>query len=100
MLRPAVVLWWGIGLTLLGVVLGIALPALAYGSAPTVNGIDQGLLILMQAVLQLLTGAAPLVGAALIAAGVVMAYLKRLVERAPEHAFRLRADPADPTERP
>ncbi|WP_348787481.1 hypothetical protein [Leifsonia sp. NPDC080035] len=100
MLRPAVVLWWGIGLTVLGVVLGLALPWLLYNQQTPGAAMDQGMLVLLETAVRLLTGVAPLVGVAMIAAGIVMAYLKRLIERAPEHTFRLRGDGSTPPDAP
>lgn len=92
MLRPKVVLWWGIGLTVASTALNLVVPAIVFGawaggSGPT--GVDQGLAVTVQTVLQVVTGALPVLGPALIAASIVMAYVGRLVVRSPEHAFRL-----------
>lgn len=94
MLRPGVVLWWGIGLTVGSTVLNLVVPALVLGAwagGSGAAGVDQGLAVTVQTVLQVVTGALPVLGPALIAASLVMAYVGRLLGRAPEHAFRLGA---------
>lgn len=97
MLRPKVVLWWGIAVTLLSAVLGIALPALVYGGLFLTGAtpLDQGMLGVVQGLLQIVTGTVPVVGGALLSAGIVMAYLARVIERAPDHSFRLTASEDD-----
>ncbi len=89
MLRPKVVLWWGIGLTVAAAVLQWVVPLFFYGSYAQANGVDQGMLFVLQTTGQILNVTLPVIGAALISAGIVMAYLARLIERAPEHSFRL-----------
>lgn len=92
MLRPKVVLWWGIGLTVASTVISVVVPAVVYGAwagETGANGIDQGLAVTVQTILQVVTGALPVLGPALIAAAIVMTYVGRLVVRSPEHAFRL-----------
>jgi uncharacterized protein (DUF697 family) len=92
MLRPKVVLWWGIGLTVGSTLLNLLVPALVYGAwadPSALTGVDQGLAVTVQTVLQVVTGALPVLGPALIAASIVMAYVGRLIGRSPEHAFRL-----------
>ncbi|CAM5322172.1 hypothetical protein [Leifsonia shinshuensis] len=79
-LRPGVVLWWGIGLTLGGVLLTIAIPQLGYtvvvqpGSA---NGVDQALLTLIDLAVRAIAQVISPLGVALIGAAVVMAYVDR-----------------------
>ncbi|WP_349862823.1 hypothetical protein [Leifsonia sp. WHRI 6310E] len=92
MLRPKVVLWWGIGLTVASTVLNLVVPAIFYGAWSGwsgATGVDQGLAVTVQTVLQVVTGAMPVLGPALIAAAIVMAYVDRLAVRSPEHTFRL-----------
>ncbi|WP_052357661.1 hypothetical protein [Leifsonia aquatica] len=92
MLRPRVVLWWGIGLTVASTVINAVVPAIVYGAwagGTGATGFDQGLAVTVQTFLQVVTGAMPVLGPALIAAAIVMAYVGRLVVRSPEHAFRL-----------
>ncbi|MGO4536243.1 hypothetical protein [Leifsonia sp. 2MCAF36] len=81
-LRPKVVLWWGIGLTLGGLVLTTVYPALAYGVMPQnlgAGGVDQGMLTASSYVVQLISQVVPPLGVALIGASVVMAYVGRLL---------------------
>ena len=88
-------LWWGIGLTVGSTLLNLLVPALVYGAwagGTGATGVDQGLAVTVQTVLQVVTGALPVLGPALIAASIVMAYVGRLVARAPEHTFRLGRD--------
>lgn len=95
MLRPKVVLWWGIGLTVASTVLNLVVPAIVYGAwsgGSGATGVDQGLAVTVQTVLQVVTGAMPVLGPALIAASIVMAYLDRLSVRSPQHTFRLGQD--------
>jgi predicted lipid-binding transport protein (Tim44 family) len=101
-LRPKVVIWWGIALAVGGSLLGVFAPGLMYqwyGGADAAGqgfqGIDQGLLSIIQVVVSLATNVCPSVGAALIGAGVVMRYVKNNATRDFEHSFQLgrRADP-------
>ncbi|WP_431220568.1 hypothetical protein [Leifsonia xyli] len=88
-LRPKVVLWWGIGLTAGGLLLAVLVPQLFYNLALPAGGprpIDQGLLLSVDVLTRVLAQGVVPVGAALIAAGVVMTYLARLLGvAAPEH---------------
>ncbi|WP_374010380.1 hypothetical protein [Leifsonia sp. LS-T14] len=87
-LRPKVVLWWGIGLTLAGVLLTILVPQIGYAaivqqdySAPNV---DQALLVLLDLVVRIIGQVLIPLGVALIGASVVMAHVSReLTARAP-----------------
>lgn len=81
-LRPKVVLWWGIVLTIGGMLLTTFLPVLGYavtGTYNTSSGVDQGMLTSLQFVLQLIGQVVPPLGVALIGASVVMAYVARLL---------------------
>ena len=86
MLRPKVVLWWGIGLTLGGVLLAVLLPQIGYALTlqhDASSGVDQGLLIGLNLVVSLIAQVIPPLGTALIAASVVMAYVTRQLVPAP-----------------
>jgi len=86
-LRPKVVLWWGIGLTLAGMLLTTSMPFLGHamtGSYNTASGVDQGLLTGLSYIGQLIAQTVPPLGVALIGASVVMAYLGRLLTPARE----------------
>lgn len=77
-LRPKVVLWWGIGLTVAGALVTLLLPQLAYPVAlqpGTATGVDQALLTLVNLVIQVVGQVLSPLGVALIAVSVVMAYV-------------------------
>jgi hypothetical protein len=80
-LRPKVVLWWGIGLTLAGVLLTMVAPQIGY--APFVQtsysaaGVDRALLVLVELVVRIVNQVLIPLGVALIGAAVVMAYVRR-----------------------
>ncbi len=80
-LRPKVVLWWGIGLAVVGLSLSVLVPQLFYSAALPAGGptpLDQGLLTILDLVTRIFAqGIAPL-GIGLIAASVVMTYVARL----------------------
>ena len=86
-LRPKVVLWWGIALTVGGVLLAMLLPQLAYTAAQqpsAATGVDQALLTLLDLVVRVIAQVMTPLGVALIGASVVMAYVGRLtVPRTP-----------------
>lgn len=80
-LRPKVVLWWGIALTVGGVLLAMLLPQLAYTAAQqpsAATGVDQALLTLFDLVVRVIAQVMTPLGVALIGASVVMAYVGRL----------------------
>jgi len=80
-LRPKVVLWWGIGLTLGGLLLAALMPQLGYALSVQQNasaGVDQGLLSAVSIVVGLTAQVVPPLGVALIGAAVVMTYVARL----------------------
>jgi ABC-type hemin transport system substrate-binding protein len=82
---PKVVLWWGVGLALGGGALIILLPNLAYTVATTGNnlvGVDQGLLMGVDFVVRILSAIVAPLGTALIGAGIVMFYLRQLLQPA------------------
>ncbi|MDN4598605.1 hypothetical protein [Leifsonia virtsii] len=87
-LRPKVVLWWGIGLALAGVLLTLLLPQLSYSLMPdpsSATGVDQGFLVLLSLVIRIVGDLLTPLGVALIGASVVMAYVGRLLAaREPE----------------
>jgi hypothetical protein len=88
--RARVVLWWGIGLLLVGVLVELFLPPLTFGimgvgSAGTTQ-VDQGLLTLLDGVLRVAVSLLTPVGTALLGAGVVMAYLERRDSALPAEA--------------
>ena len=79
-LRPRVVLWWGIGLAAGGLLLSVLVPQLFYNIALPVSGptpLDQGLLVVLDVLTRVLAQGVVPVGAGLIGAGVVMAYIAR-----------------------
>lgn len=87
-LRPKVVLWWGVGLALAGVLVALLLPQLAYSAIPapsSATGVDQGLLVLLDLVIRIVSDLLTPLGVALIGASLVMAYIGRLLSaRAPQ----------------
>ncbi|MGO4299445.1 hypothetical protein [Leifsonia sp. RAF41] len=100
-LRPQVVLWWGIGLTVGGLLATTVLPRLAYGMMPAVsgaNGVDQGLLTGLAYIVQLITQIVPPLGVALIGASVVMAYVRRLLAPVPDRVVTGNEKGAAPVE--
>ena len=81
-LRPKVVLWWGVGLAVAGILLNILLPQVGYALVGPVNAstrIDQGLIAALSILLDLVRQTLLPLGVALIAASVVMAYVARLL---------------------
>jgi hypothetical protein len=80
-LRPKVVLWWGIGLTVGGVLLTVLGPQLGYALAlgRGTTAMDQGLLTVVGVLVQLIAQIVPPLGIVLIGAAVVMAYVARVV---------------------
>ncbi|WP_241702029.1 hypothetical protein [Leifsonia shinshuensis] len=77
-LRPKVVLWWGIGLTLAGVLVTLLLPQLAYTAAmqpSAATRVDQALLTVLDLVIRVVGQVLSPLGVALIGASVVMAYV-------------------------
>jgi len=81
-LRPKVVLWWGIGLTVGGMLLTTFLPFLGNamtGAYDAATSVDQGLLTGLMYIGQLIAQVVPPLGVALIGASVVMAYVGRLL---------------------
>jgi hypothetical protein len=87
-LRPKVVLWWGIGLALAGVLLPLLLPQVSYSLMPepsSATGVDQGLLVLLALVIRVVADLLTPLGVALIGASVVTAYVgRRLGTHEPE----------------
>ncbi|SEH81463.1 MULTISPECIES: hypothetical protein [unclassified Leifsonia] len=85
-LRPKVVLWWGIGLTIGGLLLAVLVPNLSYTFLNAQGGatVDQGLMLLLDVCTRIIMQAIAPVGVALIGASVVMAYVGRLLTPAHE----------------
>lgn len=84
-LRPKVVLWWGIGLTIAGVLVTMFLPQLAYTAAQqpsSAAGVDQGLLLLVDLLTRVIGQVLAPLGVALIGAAVVMTFVARLLSPA------------------
>lgn len=82
-LRPKVVLWWGVALTLAGVLLTILVPQLGYAvvvQPDSATGVDQGLLVVLDLVVRIIGQVLTPLGVALIGASVVMAYVGRPAE--------------------
>lgn len=77
-LRPKVILWWGIVLTVAGVVITLLLPQLAYTAMQqpsAATGVDQGLLTLVDLVVRVIGQLLTPLGVAFIGAAVVMVYV-------------------------
>lgn len=94
-LRPKVVLWWGIGLTLAGVLMTLLLPQLAYTAIQqpsTATGVDQGILLLLDLVVRVIGQVMTPLGVALIGASVVMAFVGRTA------ATRATVAPSEPAD--
>ncbi|WP_434317528.1 hypothetical protein [Leifsonia sp. P73] len=81
-LRPKVVLWWGIVLTVAGVLFTLLLPQLAYTAVQqpsAATSVDQSLLALLDLVVRVIGQVMTPLGVALIGAAIVMAYVGRLL---------------------
>ena len=81
-LRPKVVLWWGIALTVAGLLLAMLMPQLAYTAVQqpsAASGVDQALLTLLDLVVRVIGQVMAPLGVALIGAAVVMQYVGRLL---------------------
>ncbi|MFE4951359.1 hypothetical protein ACFQ9V_14765 [Leifsonia sp. NPDC056665] len=93
-LRPRVVLWWGIALTVAGVLLAMLMPQLAYTAVQqpsAATGVDQALLALLDLVVRVIGEVMTPLGVALIGASVVMAYVGRLLDVRTSEAGQARA---------
>ena len=78
-LRPNVVLWWGVGLAVVGALLVIFVPSLSYylvDSSNSAGGVSNGLLSFLVRVLGAIL---PTLAIVLIGASIVMAYLRQLL---------------------
>ena len=81
-LRPKVVMWWGIGLIAATFILNYTLPGLsyaAYGGGLRADALSQALLGGFATLLGAVNSLAPLLGAVLIGASIVMAYIAKTV---------------------
>ena len=81
-LRPKVVLWWGIGLAIAGILVSLFLPQLAYTAVQqpsSATGVDQGLLLVLDLVIRVIGQVMTPLGVVLIGASVVMTYVGRLL---------------------
>lgn len=82
-LRPKVVLWWGVGLTLAGVLLTILVPQIGYAAIVqqdySTPNVDQAVLVLLDLVVRIIGQVLTPLGVALIGASIVMAYVGRLL---------------------
>jgi hypothetical protein len=81
-LRPKVVLRWGIGLTIAGVLVTLLLPQLAYTAVQQPSSaadIGQGLVLLVDLLTRVIAQVLAPLGVALIGAAVVMSYVARLL---------------------
>ncbi|WP_285113724.1 hypothetical protein [Leifsonia sp. fls2-241-R2A-40a] len=81
-LRPKVVLRWGIGLAVAGLLLAVLVPQVFFSvilPTSTSSPLDQGLMAFVDVLTRVLAlGVVPL-GVAFIGAGIVMTYLDRLL---------------------
>jgi len=81
-LQPKIVLWWGIALTIVGTLLIIFLPDIAYyigGSRDSAAGVDQGLLLGFDLVVRIISAVVTPLGVVLIGVSIVMAYVRQLL---------------------
>ncbi|MGH1522724.1 hypothetical protein ACRAWC_00990 [Leifsonia sp. L25] len=81
-LRPKVVLWWGIALTVAGALLTILIPQI--GIAAVVQpgsdvNVDQGVLTVLEVIVRIIGQVVAPLGVAFIAASLVMTRVGRLV---------------------
>ncbi|MEN2742120.1 hypothetical protein ABCS02_30425 [Microbacterium sp. X-17] len=81
-LRPKVVLWWGIALTVAGALLTILIPQIGIAAivqpGSDVN-VDQGILTVLEVVVRIIGQLVAPLGVALIGASLVMTYVGRLL---------------------
>ena len=94
-LRPKVVLWWGIGLTLAGVLSTLPIPPLGWAivvQPDSASGVDQALLTLLAVILRIAGEIMSPLGVVLIGASVVMAYVRRMLSARTSPADREAAD--------
>lgn len=80
-LSPKTVFWTGVGTTLAGAALVVLLPAAILPFLYQATAQGQGLLVALDIVLRVVNVVLPPLGAALIGASAVMAYLDRLEAR-------------------
>jgi hypothetical protein len=77
-LRPKVVIWWGIAVAVGGALLVVLVPWVVGGVIGFRSQGDQDFLVTVDTILQVARSVLPPLGGALIAAGIVMAYVERL----------------------
>jgi hypothetical protein len=82
-LRPKVVLWWGIVLTVAGALLTILIPQIGYPAVVQVDyralGVDQDLLVLLDLIVRIVGQVLTPLGVVLIGGAIVMTYVARLL---------------------
>ncbi|HEV7565974.1 MAG TPA: hypothetical protein VGO31_08475 [Microbacteriaceae bacterium] len=88
-LRPGVVIRWGIVISVGGALLIVLVPMFAYQMYATPNGVDQGLIAVIQTLVSVANIVLPPLGAALIGAGLVILYIEKNATRDREHSFQL-----------
>jgi predicted Na+-dependent transporter len=76
-LRPKVIVWWGIAVAVGGALLVVLVPWVLNMLIGNSQG-QQDFQVIVQTVLQVAASVLPPLGAALIAAGIVMTYVERL----------------------
>jgi uncharacterized protein YggT (Ycf19 family) len=89
-LRPKVVIWWGIAVAVGGSLLIVLVPLTLFALVGFRSQGEQDFLVTMDTILQVARSVLPPLGGALIAAGIVMAYVERLF------SAQLSPAPSDP----
>jgi Na+/proline symporter len=77
-LRPRVVIWWGIAVAVGGALLVLLVPWALFAIVSFRSQGEQDFLVTVDTILQVAKSVLPPLGGALIAAGIVMAYIERL----------------------
>jgi hypothetical protein len=77
-LRPKVVIWWGIAVAVGGALLVVLVPWVLNGMLIGVSQGQQDFRVIVEIILEVARSVLPPLGGALIAAGIVMAYVERL----------------------
>jgi Na+-driven multidrug efflux pump len=77
-LRPKVVIWWGIAVAVGGALLVVLVPWVLNGMLTGVSQGQQDFRVIVEIILEVARSVLPPLGGALIAAGIVMAYVERL----------------------
>jgi hypothetical protein len=99
-LRPKVVIWWGVGLSVGGSLLVLLVPGFVAALVGGASGVSQDVQVPTELILRVAASVLPSLGAAFIGAGLVMLYIEKQIltargNRAATSAAGMRILPED-----